>query len=667
MSAKLDPELFPEPNLKLFEDFSALDRKSWEEKILKDLKNPEDPQKALGKLDWKTGEGFTLKPFYVPEEKPQGLESHVPGEFPYLRGIRSRNNVWLTEQTIDFSLHHKEAQLDALLQEFYNHELGSLRLLVNDASYAGHAAEFCEKIDLSRLSVNLDLEIHMKDAAALLGWAATKSSDQVLISVDPVARYLRTGAVEASAMETELTEDLEAAADFLKKGSRPFFSVSAHLFRYAGANNRTQLSLGLSLASYYLASLLELGLEFQEALKAVHVRSAVSSSFFPEVAQLRAARYLWAQIASAYAKTLENEGKTTGQWKDAAALYQSTETSVFELSALDPYTNLLRSTTQSISAVLGGSQRHTVHPFHLITDREDAFCRRMARNIQNLIRHESYLQQVADPGGGSYYLENLTDELAAAAFQDFQELESNGGFLQNLKSGAIQKKLSQQLAEALGKVESRRSTYVGVNQYPSLKEEVKDRRFDPYSAHWINGVQFQSDDAKGKVVPPVKFGRATSGFEDLRIHFQSVASSKGFRPEILLIPAGKLAMQRARAAFSQNFLGCAGFSVEDPGSLGNSKEAATYLKDRLGKSTSIVALTLCSSDEEYEELADQILPIAKEKGLPVIIAGSPENRDSLTEKGIVEFIHLKSNVFATLVDLQKRILGSSVGSHKKES
>ncbi len=667
MSAKLDPELFPEPELKLFDDFSPLDRKAWEEKILKDLKNPEDPEKALQKLNWKTGDGFVLNPFYLPDEQPAGLEKHIPGEYPYLRGIRPEGNVWLTEQTIDFSLHHNESELDSLLEEFYAHELGSVRLLVNDASYAGHAAEFCQKIDLSRISVNLDLEIHLKDAQPLLKWAADKDSGKVLISVDPLARYFRTGAVDFASMETELREDLDAAAEFLKKGSRSFLAVSGHLFRYAGANQRTQLALTLSAGAFYLAAMLDRGLNLADALRSVHARSAVSSSFFPEVAQLRAARYLWSQIAAAYAEEIAKAGSETGDWKTAAALYQSTETSVFELTALDPYTNLLRSTTQSISAVLGGSQRHTVHPFHLITDREDAFSRRMSRNIQNLIRHESYLQQVADPGGGSYYLEKLTDELGFAAFEDFQNLEKQGGFLEGLKSGSIQKKLSEQLDEALQEVTSRKSIYVGVNQYPSLQEKVQEKRFNPYDGHWMNGVSLPSDDGTGKAVSPMRFGRASAGFEDLRIHFQSIAAKKGFRPEILLIPAGKLAMQRARAAFSQNFLGCAGFAVEDPGSLGDITSATKFLEDRLSNSKSVVGLCLCSSDEEYDDLASSILPIAQNKGLPVLIAGNPENKDALAEKGIIEFIHLKSNVFGTLVELQKRILGSSVGSHLKES
>ncbi|MBU42040.1 MAG: hypothetical protein CMN76_02380 [Spirochaetaceae bacterium] len=667
MSVKLDPELFPEPELKLFEDFSPLDRKSWEERILKDLKNPEDPQKALGKLDWKTAEGFNLKPFYLADEKPAGLENHLPGKYPYLRSIQERANVWLTEQTLDFSLHHKDQELEDLLQEFYRHELGSIRILLNDAAYVSHAVQFCKRIDLDRIKLNLDLEIHLKDATELLDWAFAQPADQVFISADPVARYLRIGAVDVSAMETEIREDLDAAANYLKKGARPLLNASAHLFRYAGANIRTELAFGLSLAAYYLSELTERGLNLADALKSIHLRSAISSSFFPEMAKLRSARFLWSQIAAAYAEVCEKEGKETGDWKAACALQQSTETSVFELSALDPYTNMLRATTQSISAVLGGTQRHTVHPFHLITDREDAFSRRMARNIQNLIRHESYLQQVADPGGGSYYLETLTDDLASASFQDFQSLETDGGFLENLKSGTIQKELSKQLEESLARVGSRRSTYVGANQYPSLKEDVRELRFDPYSGHWINGVHLESDESTGKTVVPVRFGRATAGFEDLRIHFKSYEEQKGFRPEILLVPAGKLAMQRARAAFSQNFLGCAGFAVEDPGSLGDSASAASFLKDKLSKNSNVVALTLCSSDEEYEQLADAIMPIAKEKGLPVIVAGLPESKDALSQKGIVEFIHLKSSVLDTLVELQKRILGSSVGSYEKKA
>ncbi|MCB1171615.1 MAG: hypothetical protein KDK25_14810 [Leptospiraceae bacterium] len=661
MSAKLDPELFPETGTKLFEDFGPLDRKSWEEKILKDLKSPPDPEKALGKLDWKTGEGFTLKPFYLVDEKPGGLEKHLPGEFPYLRGIQKTANHWLTEQTVDLNLHHSSSELDQLLEEFYKHELGSVRILVNELAHAETGLEFVRKIDLSRLKLNIDISIPLEDSRGFLDWAFSQEPTSVLVSCDPLARFLRAGAVETSSMETELGNDLDVAAEFLKGSGRPLLCVGAQLFRYAGANDRTLLSLGLSAASFYVEQMLGRGLSLEAALRSVHMRSAVSSSFFPEIAGLRAARYLWSQIAGAYAHEMTGAGGDPGDWKSAAALYQSTETSIFELSALDPYTNLLRATTQSISAVLGGSQRHTVHPFHLITDGEDAFSRRMARNIQNLIRHESYLQQVADPGGGSYYLENLTEDLAGIAFEDFQKWEAMGGFLEALKSGEIQKALSLQMDENFKKVESRRSVYVGVNQYPSLKEEVREKRFDAYLSHWFEGAARETDAAKGKSVPPLRFARATQGFEDLRIHFQSVSRSKGFRPGILLIPAGKLAMQRARAAFCQNFLGCAGFAVEDPGSLGDAGKAGQYLKERLAKDNHIVALTLCSSDEEYAELADVIMPLAKEKGIPVIVAGNPENRDELSAKGILEFIHLKSNVFETLVELQKRILGSSVG------
>ena len=205
MSVKLDPELFPEPELKLFEDFSPLDRKSWEERILKDLKNPEDPQKALGKLDWKTAEGFNLKPFYLADEKPAGLENHLPGKYPYLRSIQERANVWLTEQTLDFSLHHKDQELEDLLQEFYRHELGSIRILLNDAAYVSHAVQFCKRIDLDRIKLNLvnktgnepgDEEHAAEDALSDVDHA---EASRVMKSLDVMAQNQRLAIVEIEA------------------------------------------------------------------------------------------------------------------------------------------------------------------------------------------------------------------------------------------------------------------------------------------------------------------------------------------------------------------------------------------------------------------------------------------------------------------------------------
>ncbi|MCB1305228.1 MAG: hypothetical protein KDK37_13155, partial [Leptospiraceae bacterium] len=565
----------------------------------------------------------------------------LPGSFPYLRGIEANGNAWLTEQTVDLRFVDSDA-LDSLLQEFQDHELGSVRLIAGEKQL-GLAKEMLQKI---KGPCFLDIRGPLKPWADILGSAGSN----VRPGCDPLGELAENGySVEGA---SSLAADLDSAAEIIKKNSVAVFCVRGDRFICAGADHPTSIALILSSAAYYVSELLGRGLSLEQSLGAIHVRHGISSSFFPEIATLRATRYLWSQIAAFFAgKPMEGDEEP---WKKAAALYQSTETSLFEISALDPYTNLLRATTQSISAVLGGSQRHTVHPFNLITDGEDAFSRRMARNIQNLIRHESYLQQVADPGAGSYYLENLTDSLARRALEEFQAWQSRGGFLEALQSGEMKKRLSEQLDASLEKVGSRKSVYVGVNQYPSMGEQVATRRFDPYKGAWSEGVPEQKDSAG------LRLARASSGFENLRIHLQTISSTMGFRPEILLIPAGKLTMQRARAAFAQNFLGCAGFLVEDPGSLGEVSEATEYLKKRFAEENHILGLVLCSSDEEYGALAEAILPIAKNKDIPVLIAGNPAEKDELLSKGIAEFIHLKSNVYATLVDLQKRILGSSV-------
>ncbi len=154
----------------------------------------------------------------------------------------------------------------------------------------------------------------------------------------------------------------------------------------------------------------------------------IGPDFFPEIAKLRAARMLWAVIVRAYGPKSE----------EAALMHIHSVTGRWNKTLYDPHVNMLRTQTEAMSAVLGGAESITVEPFDAVFRTADQFSERIARNQQLLLMEESHLDKVADPGAGSYYIEELTSMMADEAWKLFLEIENEGGFLQALKNGTIQ-------------------------------------------------------------------------------------------------------------------------------------------------------------------------------------------------------------------------------------
>ena len=315
----------------------------------------------------------------------------------------------------------------------------------------------------------------------------------------------------------------------------------------------------------------------------------VGSNYFFEIAKLRAARVLWAQVAAAFKKTL------------AMRLYA--RTAIANKSIYDPYTNLLRVTTEALSAVLGGCDGLIIEPFE--------FSPRLADNVQLLLKHEAHLEDVDDPAAGSYYIEWLTDSLARDAWKLFQQVEAEGGFSQAQSFIETSVAASRKAAEAA--VASRRRTLVGVNNYPDLTETS----VNPDAA-----AHFE--------------WRLAEGLERIRLRTERYAIATGHRPVVLLLTRGDLKMRIARANFCSNFFGCAGFSIHESAEL----EPADLV-------------VLCSSDPEYLALAQEVVPQVR---VPVIVAGNPKEQiQALTEAGVQGFVHIFSNIVEMLTEIQTKI------------
>jgi methylmalonyl-CoA mutase len=362
-------------------------------------------------------------------------------------------------------------------------------------------------------------------------------------------------------------------------GSEPAGAIRADSFHDSGAHAVQELAFALAAGVDRLAA----------GERDVSFVFAVGSNYFFEIAKLRAARLLWAQAAQVFGVPV--------------CTHLHVRTATANKSLFDPYTNLLRVTTEALSAVLGGCDSLIVEPFE--------FSGRLATNLQLLLKHEAHLDQVADPAAGSYYVEWLTDALTREAWKLFQQIEALGGF--SHAQSFIEEAIAASRKTLESAVTSRRRTLVGVNNYPDLQE----RGVSPDAA-----VHFA--------------WRMAEPFERIRLRTQRHAQLTGKTPLVLLLTRGDVKMRIARATFCANFFGCGGFSIRESAEL----EPADLV-------------VLCSSDPEYLAFAQDIVPRVK---VPVIVAGNPKDQiQALTEAGVSGFVHVFSNIVDTLVGWQNKL------------
>jgi methylmalonyl-CoA mutase len=378
-------------------------------------------------------------------------------------------------------------------------------------------------------------------------------------------------------------------------------AIRADFLFESGAHSVQQLGYAIAAGVERLAEL-TVKRSADAAAREIEFVFAVGSSYFMEIAKLRAARLLWAQAVSAFGV----------KDADACTMQLLVRTARRNKSVYDRYTNLLRVTTEALSAVIGGCSRLTIEPF--------GFDDHLALNIQRILKEESHMDAVADPAGGSYYIEALTDSLARAAWKHFQEVEAAGGYTKALKSGAIEKALAETRASREKVLSSRRRSMVGVNNYPNLMEKTPGMEAPPSTNS------------------PLPQHRIAEPFEKIRRQTEEYAHAKGRYPKVLLLKRGDARMKGARATFCLNFFGCSGFDIS---------ESEDY------KGTDADLVILCSSDPEYLPLAQEV---CSKVTVPVLVAGNPKEQIAeLKAAGVQGFVHVLSDMVETLTEWQTKL------------
>ena len=599
---------------KLFTEFPPVSTEQWEAAIAVDLKGADYERKLV----WRTGEGFNVRPYYRAEnlEGIQFLGSQA-GEFPYVRGTRAHNR-WRVHQTVEVNC-PKEANAEAL--KLLNAGVDSLGFEIAKEDFT--AADLDELLrDICVPAISLVFSGKGTGNVAELVIAklekeGTIAEADVAFAIDPLVKGLSTKGDFCSPNGEKCFARIAA---LIKKTAAykhiRIVTVSADIFSNAGSTIVEELAFALSAGNDYIARLTDAGLTVDEAARKLRFSFSVTSNYFMEIAKLRAARMLWANIVKAYNPEKNCAGKmmihaTTSKWNQ---------------TVYDPYVNMLRGTTEAMSAAIGGVYSMEVTPFDRSFETPTEFSKRIARNVELLLKHESHFDQVVDPAGGSYYIENLTQSIAAEAWKLFLEIEEKGGYTEAYKAGVIKERIEASAAAKDKNIATRRQTLLGANQYPNFTEVAPKE---------ITEAVVERRKAEGNVLTPY---RGAMAFEEMRLH----VDRSGKEPKAFMLTCGSLAMARARAQFSCNFFACAGIRVIDNTFFKSVEEG---VKAALESKAQIVVV--CASDDDYAEVAPKVKELLGDKAI-LVVAGAPACTPELEAQGIKNFINVKSNVLETL-------------------
>ena len=595
---------------KLFSEFQAPTKQEWLDKIGVDLKGA-DFQK---RLVWKTPEGFSVQPFYQRDDVEKlSTPYSMPGEFPFVRGNKKNDNTWYIRQEIEAG-DAKAANAKAL--DVLNKGIDSLSFTIPGDCVS---AEFVETLlkdiycDCVELNFNTCKRHSVELAEILVAYFEKKGYDKekVVGSIDwdPMDKILQGKPVDhiMEVMNTYAVPLVNTLKDY------PNFrciTVNAVNLSNKGAYCMQELGYALAWGNEYMQQLTDAGVDATLAAKKIKFNMGISENYFMEIAKFRAGRMLWAEIVKQYEPKCDC----------ACQMIVNAITTEYNMTIFDAHVNLLRSQTETMSAALAGVHSIVVTPFDAAYEKPDDFSERIARNQQLLLKEECHFNTVVDPSAGSYYIETLTESLAKEAWKEFLAVEEKGGFLEAIKSGAVQEDIDATNAKRHTLAAQRREFILGTNQFPNFNEKSEGKR-------------------------PLNNTRLAADFENLRLATEGAAK----QPVAFMLTIGSLVWRQARAQFSCNFLASAGYKVIDNLGFPTVEEG---IEAAMKANADIVVL--CSSDEEYAEYAIPAFKALNNRAM-FVVAGAPECMENLKKEGIENFIHVKVNQLETLKEFNAKL------------
>ncbi|WP_409299193.1 methylmalonyl-CoA mutase family protein [Peribacillus sp. SCS-26] len=565
-------------------DFPAADFSSWEDAAAKSLKG-----KSVSSLSRNTYEGIQIDPLYY----KNGTITELPGQRPYTRGTEpagSREGTWGIAQCLRAEDHE---ELFALVEEAVKKGQNTISFDAElfDSLDAGRLQELMRKLRAVNLPFFLDLKGRQEvlfrsikdDPELQAGLRGAAAED--LISDGASAGSLP---VDKDKFSMELAARLKAMNDTFP-GLRSLL-VKASVYHNAGASAVQELAFALALGVEYLEMGRKEGIDACGLSEKMVFSFAVGSSFFMEIAKLRAARRLWSRIGEAY--------------KDEIKPFRMeihAETSAFSQTVFDPHVNILRTAGQAFAAAVGNVQYLQIHPFDLPAVPSSPLAGRIARNIHHILSEEAQLKHSADPAGGSWYVEKLTDQLAESAWELFLEIEDMGGAWAALESGWIQEQIGKTFNDKAHNVMIRKEKLVGTNVYADLSQSAKPGKGTS------DGTAAAPENHVEKGINALKPKRMSEEAEAIRHKAAAMAERRGTIPRVGLIGLGALKEFKPRADFIRSFFAAGGIHSDISPPIYGVNQALSFISTN----EDVEHFLICGTDEAYENEAVQYISAIK--------------------------------------------------------
>ncbi|RDU35208.1 methylmalonyl-CoA mutase [Neobacillus piezotolerans] len=577
--------------------FSETTMADWKNKAEQALKG-----KSTDTLNSRTYESIILKPLYTREDC---VNAGYPGSPDFRRGINPpgyRDRKWHIAQQISWD---SADELSRKLKDAFSKGQTSISFKMKEgferdaaiASY-GFSENHPYAIDAgSGQAAFLSALDEADRTAGLTGY----------IGFDPLAEFaIRNG--DKPLDLGDYAETITGAA--VKHTNLRTVLVDAGVYHNGGANAVQELAAAAASGVFYIERLLEAGMDIDSIFTKIVFSFATGANFFMEIAKFRAARIIWDRIGELY-----------GAVEPVRGMVIAAQTSQFTKTLYDPHVNLLRAGNEAFAAVLGGVQYLHVEPFDSL-EGATPLSERIARNIQLILQEEAYLDKVADPAGGSWYVEELTEQLAEKAWELFVKIDSLGGMHAVLATGWLKKEIGATLDQRMSDAKTRKQSIVGTNVYANLAETAK--AIPEQRDVWEHGIRGT---------------RLSIPFEELRLKTAALEKS-GQKASVGLICLGSLKESKARADFVEGFVAPGGIRAGRSGVVVSLDDAEEFIAE-----TGFPRYCFCSTDERYKEDGLGILTELKRRhpGILFYLAGQPGEKDEWLEAGLTDFIHIKSN------------------------
>ncbi|TDD98798.1 methylmalonyl-CoA mutase subunit beta [Flavobacterium cellulosilyticum] len=412
----------------LFSEFESVSAKQWKQRIQYELNGADYNETLL----WESPEGIKVKPFYTSDDLESGFDSNTKAsQFKIVQNIFVHDLEKSNKRAID-SINRGAESIRFTID---NETIDIQKLLVN--------------IPIEKIAIYFNLTFLSIDFIKKLDQIAQKEKALFFCNLDPIGQLAKEGNW-FSTKEKNNFESLNLISNTAKKVS--YIGINLGLYQNAGANMVQQIAYSLGQLNEYFNRLDSIN-------QPIVFEVSVGTNYFFEIAKLRALRLLFNLIAKEYDHTL-----------DCHILVSTTKRNK---TIYDYNVNMLRTTTECMSAILGGADAIANLPYDALFHKDNEFGDRIARNQLLILKHESYLDKVNNPADGSYYIETLTQQLSEKALALFKDIEAKGGFLKQLNEGIIKRKIQESADKEQALFDSGKEILLGTNKYPNKKDKIK--------------------------------------------------------------------------------------------------------------------------------------------------------------------------------------------------